>query len=73
MKTSVVALALVACGSKSTSDCPPPTPAQIAKAPELRLPDDAAPLKYHAKLEVNPGTTTFAGHIEIEVTLKRAE
>jgi alanyl aminopeptidase len=54
-------------------DSPPGEAAAPAAgaAPTLRLPGDAAPLAYRASLEVDPAATSFGGHIEIDVDVKR--
>ena len=71
-------LLLAACGSQdrpiaSGPNGHEPAPsAPAGAAPTLRLPDDAAPLRYRASLEVDPKATSFRGHIEIDVTMKRA-
>src|SRR5512140_558637 len=74
----VIGCVLGACGSHDPA-CPPgPTPPGSAPPvvhappPVLRLPDDAAPRRYRASLEIDPSATSFAGHIEIDVTIKHA-
>jgi alanyl aminopeptidase len=42
-----------------------------AEAPKLRLPDDVRPVKYAADLTLIPGDKTFAGAIDIDVTLAK--
>ncbi|HUK16650.1 MAG TPA: M1 family metallopeptidase [Bryobacteraceae bacterium] len=42
-----------------------------AEPPKLRLSDEIRPAKYAAELTLVPGATTFAGSIDIEVTLAR--
>ncbi|HTE55291.1 MAG TPA: M1 family aminopeptidase [Kofleriaceae bacterium] len=54
------------------SDPPRASDAPAGDAPALRLPRGAAPLRYRASLEVDPSATSFRGHIEIDVTVKRA-
>ncbi len=60
----VALIALVGCRAKHTVPPQPP--------PTLRLPDDAAPQRYRASLEIDPAATTFRGHIEIDVSIRRA-
>jgi alanyl aminopeptidase len=79
-KISLFATLLVAaaCGSQDRPIASGPgghEPAPSApdgRAPTLRLPDDAAPRAYRASLEIDPKATSFRGHIEIDVTVKRA-
>jgi len=39
--------------------------------PALRLPDQAAPLRYHAVLSVDPSQTSFQGELTIELEVKQ--
>ena len=42
-----------------------------AEAPKLRLPDDIRPVKYAADLTLVPGDKTFAGAIDIDISLAK--
>ena len=42
-----------------------------AEAPKLRLPDDIRPIKYAADLTLVPGDKTFAGAIDIDISLAK--
>jgi alanyl aminopeptidase len=41
------------------------------EVPSLRLPDDVTPLAYDVKLELDPESETFRGHVEIRVRIAR--
>src|SRR5258706_7032125 len=67
-------LAIIVLGS----GCPPPSvhapgpardPGVIAPPANLRLPDDAIPLAYDVRLDVDPDRDAFSGHVEIRVRL----
>src|ERR1039458_3774042 len=42
-----------------------------AEAPKLRLPDDIRPIQYAADLTLVPGDKTFAGAIDIDISLAK--
>ena len=70
--TAVVLVALfVSIGCKSKQVEPPPAAKAPEPPPTLRLPDVATPNRYRASLEIDPASTTFKGHIEIDVSVAR--
>jgi alanyl aminopeptidase len=48
------------------------SPPDAGDAPTLRLPDTAKPIRYRASLEIDPAARTFHGHVEIDVSVRRA-
>ncbi|MCA9677464.1 MAG: M1 family peptidase, partial [Myxococcales bacterium] len=56
---------------RKASPPPAPAPAPIVAPTAMQLPDDAAPVRYLARFEVDPAAETFHGHVEITVTLAR--
>src|SRR5262252_9105446 len=67
MRIHLAIVAVVAgFGCREKNTVPPQPP------PTLRLPDTAAPVRYRASLEIDPAATTFKGHVEIDVSIRRA-
>jgi alanyl aminopeptidase len=69
-------LLLAAAGCRGKSSASRAADAGSASAtltpPALRLPEDAAPSAYRASLELDPTQTTFRGHIEIAIDVRKA-
>ena len=63
---SIFAAPLLICGLASAQAPSPP------KAPEFRLGDAAAPLRYQAQLAIDPAQARFVGEIRIEFTFNRS-
>ena len=70
-------LLVVACSASAPTASPKAKPRDAAvlvgdggiTAPGLRLPDDAAPLSYDLRLELDPDREDFGGHVAIRVKL----
>ena len=58
---------LVACGTHAAAPTPPPAPRAV---PGARLPDDAVPLGYDLRLEVDPDSDAFTGAVVIRVRVR---
>jgi len=81
MRRAVLLLALVSCHTapvpKDPDQRPPPEEAPEARLPEpppptLRLDDTLVPLRYEAKLTIDPASPTFDGVVTMHATLHRA-
>jgi alanyl aminopeptidase len=78
--TSLVALAVTACGGPAASVNPapaapapaPPAPPAPPAAPTLRLGDAVVPTHYTLDLQLDPSAASFDGSVDIDVDLKRA-
>jgi alanyl aminopeptidase len=65
---SALVLALAGSNALATAATPAPSP----HAPQLRLPTMVKPIRYAARLTVRPTETSFAGAIDIDVTVDKA-
>ncbi|HEV2175654.1 MAG TPA: M1 family metallopeptidase [Terriglobia bacterium] len=70
LSTALVVAALLACGTVMLT--PSRASAEEPAPPKLRLPAVAAPTRYHLELTLVPDADTFAGAVDIELTLKKA-
>ncbi|HSD88005.1 MAG TPA: M1 family metallopeptidase, partial [Kofleriaceae bacterium] len=72
MRLAVALLVCVACSGPERAKAPRPAAGAPLTSPGLRLPDDALPLAYDLRLEIDPEQENFAGTVAIRTRLTTA-